>query len=770
MLVALSSRFHFDFVAGLNMPHYDFSVLSPYEFECLCRDLLQKKENVYIESFTAGKDGGIDLRFAKVKANALDSTSEIVVVQVKKYKDWQSLLPALRKEADKVRKLKPSRYYLMTSAGLTPGNKDEIKKIFVPYIQSSEDIFGRDDLNNLLGQFQEIEKLHFNLWLSSTNVLETILNKRYSTWTRIKEEEIKDTIKLYVKNDSLTKAVEILKEYHFVLISGIPGIGKTTLANILVDLLLAKGYEFVNLEGDPDAFAALNAEGKKQVFYFDDFLGRNALELNHLKGEGKLLSLIRFIRRSARKLLILTTREYILQDAMKISDGMNIDNLEIAKCILDLGSYTKEIRAKILYKHLANAKLSDEYIDCLLSDRQYMQLIEHQNFNPRIIQTFISGQHWKECKPEEFVATFKKYFDTPLSVWENVFSNRPREEQYALLVLLAMGQPVLLTDWQSACDCFFKKSRPELGLVVDIIEWRKILKSLIGTFIRTDIINGEAVVEFQNPSIFDFLFSFVRDENLIRQLIEGASFIDQLCKLFSDSGSKSKWEVSKNMYSLLNNKIRLILADCKTCGLIRWQGNSFMKEQASVIRGLNLCLDSFPKVNEAFHFAEETTSLDLIKSDQFSCDDKCELLAKLDWNRMPYHADIALDFVEGEITSVYECLKYMQLCDKLQMRGRFEKDSFVSDFQDRLKEETDSYMDLDYAEGLLEDVEHIRNIAPDLVSVDDFDNLESKVCELSAENDALAEQYDEDEWADRLYSKRHSAESIDEMFGSLRQS
>lgn len=224
------------------------------------------------------------------------------------------------------------------------------------------------------------------------------------------------------------------------------------------------------------------------------------------------------------------------------------------------------------------------------------------------------------------------------------------------------------------------------------------------------------------------------------------------------------------MYSLLNNKIRLILADCKTCGLIRWQGNSFMKEQASVIRGLNLCLDSFPKVNEAFHFAEETTSLDLIKSDQFSCDDKCELLAKLDWNRMPYHADIALDFVEGEITSVYECLKYMQLCDKLQMRGRFEKDSFVSDFQDRLKEETDSYMDLDYAEGLLEDVEHIRNIAPDLVSVDDFDNLESKVCELSAENDALAEQYDEDEWADRLYSKRHSAESIDEMFGSLRQS
>ena len=749
------------------MPDYDFSVLSTYEFECLCRDLLQKKENVYIESFTDGRDNGIDLRFAKVKAKALGATSETVVVQVKRYKDCQSLLPALRKEADKVRRLNPARYYLMTSAGLTPGNKEKIQKIFEPYIKRSDDIFGKDDLNNLLGRFPEIEKQHYRLWLSSTNVLETIFNKRYSTWTQLKKEEIKDSVNLYVWNDSLTKAVEILKEYHFVIISGIPGIGKTTLANILVYLLLTKrGYEFVNLEGDPDAFAALNAKSKKQVFYFDDFLGSNALELNHLK-EGKLLSLIRFVRKSTGKLLILTTREYILQDAMKISDGMNTDNLEIAKCIIDLGSYTTEIRARILYKHLANANLTDEYIDCLLSDRQYMQLIEHQNFNPRIIQTFIGGHHWKECKPEEFVATFKKYFDNPLSVWENAFTNRPREEQYALWVLLAMGQPVLLTDWQSACDCFFKDAGPELGLVVDMIAWRKILKSLIGTFIRTDLINGEAIVEFQNPSIFDFLFSYPHDENLIRQLIEGACFIEQLYELFSDGGSNSKWKVPQNLYSLLNDKIRLILADCKSCGLVRVSGNGFMKNHVSVIKGLNLCLGSFPTVNKLCHFAEETASLELMKSDKFLCNDKCELLMKLDWSRLPYHAGVVLDYLEEEITSVYECLKYLQLCDKLQMRDRFEKDSFVSEFQNILEDDTES-MDLDYAEDLLENVRNIRNLAPDLVSDDDFDSLESKVGELRAEEDAK-EQYDEDEYVDRMYPVRHSAESIDEMFGSLRQ-
>ena len=46
------------------MPDYDFQILQPNEFECLTRDLLQKRERIFIESFTSGRDGGIDLRFA----------------------------------------------------------------------------------------------------------------------------------------------------------------------------------------------------------------------------------------------------------------------------------------------------------------------------------------------------------------------------------------------------------------------------------------------------------------------------------------------------------------------------------------------------------------------------------------------------------------------------------------------------------------------------------------------------------------------------------
>lgn len=46
------------------MQNYDFQILQPNEFEHLVRDLLQKKENIFVESFAPGRDSGIDLRYA----------------------------------------------------------------------------------------------------------------------------------------------------------------------------------------------------------------------------------------------------------------------------------------------------------------------------------------------------------------------------------------------------------------------------------------------------------------------------------------------------------------------------------------------------------------------------------------------------------------------------------------------------------------------------------------------------------------------------------
>ena len=166
------------------MPNYNLNVLQPAEFEDLARDLIQKQFGVFVESFTTGRDSGIDLRFATINGGKS-------IVQAKRYKDYSSLLSNLKGEADKVRRINPDNYYVVTSVGLTPRNKDDIKELFAPYIKDTTQILGSNDINNLLGTFDDVEKKHYKLWLTSTNILQSIINKEVINWSDFELQHIK---------------------------------------------------------------------------------------------------------------------------------------------------------------------------------------------------------------------------------------------------------------------------------------------------------------------------------------------------------------------------------------------------------------------------------------------------------------------------------------------------------------------------------------------------------------------------------------------------
>ena len=129
------------------MPDYTFQTLSPIDFENLVRDLLQSELSIRLESFKAGRDLGIDLRHSKSEASDL-------IVQAKHYAEtgFRGLLSHLRsKEKPKIDKLQPVRYMLATSVPLSPTNKDQIIQALFPHIKRPDEIYGKEDLNNLLG-------------------------------------------------------------------------------------------------------------------------------------------------------------------------------------------------------------------------------------------------------------------------------------------------------------------------------------------------------------------------------------------------------------------------------------------------------------------------------------------------------------------------------------------------------------------------------------------------------------------------------------------
>ncbi len=142
----------------------------------------------------------MDLRHAKVQGQPW-------IIQCKRFVEtsFSKLKKEIEKEVPKVKKLRPSRYILCTSLPLLPQQKDQLKLLLSPYCKSTADIFGNEDLNNLLGQWEEIERKHFKLWLCSEAILQKVLKSEVFNRTALSVEEIQQRISMFVPTNAVER-------------------------------------------------------------------------------------------------------------------------------------------------------------------------------------------------------------------------------------------------------------------------------------------------------------------------------------------------------------------------------------------------------------------------------------------------------------------------------------------------------------------------------------------------------------------------------------
>ena len=513
------------------MADYDFRSPSPHDFEMLCRDLLQRALGVRLESFTTGRDSSIDFRY--------HTKTDNLIVQCKHYAEsgFDALCRVLAcKERKKLEALDPTRYLLATSVGLTPRRKEELLEILAPYCLAPEDILGKDDVNNLLTEYEDIERKHFKLWLTSGAVLERVLHAGIFSDSDSHLERIRLRLSRYVPNPSFDRAQALLEKSHFCIVAGIPGIGKTTLAEVLLaDLVDRQGFAPFRIAHDLSELRSIKNPKSRQVFYFDDFLGKTALDKLQKNEDQRLVELMEEVADNPNWRFILTTREYILNIAKQRYEAFAHPPVDFKMCVINLSDYTRPVRATILYNHIYFSDLPKEYKLALIEDRGYEKILAHRNYNPRVIEHMTQSRHARAVAPTLYLREFVDSLNNPTRIWEHAFLHQISEAARSLLfVLTTLHDETSLENLEKAFWKFHEFLQRRFGFRAGASDWIDALKELDGNFIRTGKIGGDLVISFHNPSVRDFMEKFLEssDSDAV-DLLRAAFFYEQYTSLWT---------------------------------------------------------------------------------------------------------------------------------------------------------------------------------------------------------------------------------------------
>ena len=578
------------------MTKYNLDSLGWVQFEWLCQSILKDHLGLSVEAWGGRGDWGRDAFCPEDAKTSSETLIGAIVFQAKFVSGAntagvspnKALLDAIRAEVARIRKRAKSGLYrhirtfvLLTNAPLAAKLRTSMEELLATALPAECAIksWGGDDLCALLDASPRV-RLSFPQILGLADLKALIAEavaKPIIERSTIAIDVAAEHARTFVPTRAYAKAIEVLRQHHFVVLTGPPEMGKTTIARILGLAQLARSWMCFECTS-PGDFLQMYQADEPQVFIADDAFGSTEFSASAAREWGAQMDKL-LLRVDDMHWLVWTSRPTPLRLALrKMHLQGKADRFpHPADVTVDAAALSVLEKGMILYRHCKDAELDDATKEFIKAHAE--EIVADEHFTPERARRFAAkGASDLESRvrsvPEEEAdeivrQAVREEIQQPTRGMQNSFDALSESHQHLLIAMLDAGEGAV--EGQRLISAYERLYGREHGgnaeaLLDDLAA--HFVRLSRGFFQRSDASVADMAVGWMHPSFRDLVIDHVAADRSLRERFLGKCSVFGVVLAMSGGGGAEGGRANPFLkdpsdYEMLELRIIEILKNAK---------------------------------------------------------------------------------------------------------------------------------------------------------------------------------------------------------------
>lgn len=389
------------------MPRYRLDELGAIQFEWLCQALLKKTCGLAVESWGGHSDRGNDawssegITISKPKKRIPGPVTFQVKFVGHANATGSKPLPAIKKAVSaeighlrqRNRRLSESvgGYVFLTNAPLSAEGRDTIAKLLQAALPNKRIILlGANDICDLLDDAPGI-RVSFPQLLGLgdlRSLIESAVDRRILNRSTLAKSRAEELAPVFFPTQAYRDALGKLEQHSFVVLTGPPEMGKTTIARMIGLAKMSENWRCLECNEPGEVLTHIGERDERTLFIADDAFGTTEYKPSNAFAWAKDLdAILRAV--DDRHWLIWTSRPAPLKLAL---EKMHLQGKaerfpSPSQIVVDAAELSHAEKIMILFRHAKNAGLTDAAKELLKSHAS--EIVGNQHFTPERVRRFV---------------------------------------------------------------------------------------------------------------------------------------------------------------------------------------------------------------------------------------------------------------------------------------------------------------------------------------------------------------------------------------------